>query len=322
MTLTADPHVAVEPGACLIVLVVRRWNQQLTPLLSQAETDTLGRQIAALSPAPQMPGTTPAVLGQLYYADQLCSSSLHTDFAQRARQFVTTNYATGNSLSRLHVARDAYPRCPKPWVPARDLTETPQAGGGYVRIVGLPCAQTGPSVARTQLMLPTAAYPVPCLALTATMSRIQKVVATQVLFFSLHRSTLALGVNDTRGYVCGIGDLAQDTLHAQRRTAPVRTTDVCYGTEGTREYLTLIIADTAAQHVLRTYRYHTSDFSGRSAEAKRLLPQLSFAWDADEYALLPTSYPVCCDAAGTLQAYEPALPPTQHPVSVHIENSH
>ena len=108
----------------------------------------------------------------------------------------------------------------------------------------------------------------------------------------------------------GVGDLAEATLHAQRRTAPVRATAVCYGTAGTLEYLTLTIADAATHHVLRTYRYHASDFPGRSAEAERFLQQLSFAWGAVEYALLPTLHPVRCDATGTLLAYEPpALPP-------------
>lgn len=325
MTPQVDPHVAVEPCACLIVLVVRRWDQQLTPLLSQAETDTLARQIAALSQAQlRVPGTTLAVLGQLYHAGQLCTSALLEDFAQHACRFVTTTYAMGNSLSVLPVARDAYPRCPAPWVPPRDLTEAPQARGGYVRMVGLPCALVGPSAARTRLVLPTPAHPVPCPAWTATMSRLLEVEATQVLFFSWQRpETLASWVNDTRGYVRGVGDLAEATLHAQRRTAPVRAMAVCDGTAGTLECLSLTIADAATHRVLWMYRYHASDFPGRSADADRFLQQLSFAWGAIEYVLLPTLHPVRINAAGTLLAYEPpALPASPYPTPVNIGNSH
>ena len=325
MTLTADHHVAVEPCACLIVLVVRRWDHPLTPLLSQAVTHAIAHQIVARSEAQcWVPGTTLAVLGQLYHANQLCTAPVLEDFAQHVRRCVTTTCAEDNSLLVLPVAGDAYPRLPVPWVLPRDLTEDSQARGGYARIVGLPCALVGPSAARAQHMLPTPAPPVPCPALTASMSRLLQVEATQVLFFSLQRlQTLASWVNDTRGYVRGVSDLAEAKRSAQQRTAPVRATAVCYGTAGTLEYLTLTLADAATHHVLRTYRYHASDFPGRSAEVDRFLQQLSFAWGAIEYALLPTLHPVRVDATGTLLAYElPALPPAPDLIPVNREKSH
>ena len=325
MTPEGDSSVAVEPWACLIVLVARRWAHPLTPLLSQAQTEILARHIAALSePQRQAPCTTLAVLGQLYHADQLCTSPVLADFAQHAYRCVTTTCATSNALSVLPVARDASPRFPAPWVLPRDPTEVPQARGGYVRILGLPCALVGPSVAWTQPLLPTPVHPVPCPALTACVSRLLEVEATQILFFSWQRpEMLASWVNNTRGYVRSVGDLAEATLHAQRRTAPVRATAVCYGTAGTLEYLTLTITDAATYHVLRTYRYHAHDFPGRSAEVDRFFQRLSFAWGAIEYVLLPTLHPVRCDATGTLLADEPpAVPPSLYPIPGNREHSH
>lgn len=162
-------------------MVVRHWDQPLTPCVSQVETQAVARQLAALTGASQpRPGTTLAVLGQLYHADQLSTAPVLEDFAQYARRSVTT-YTTDAALSVLPVSGAVYPRCLVPWPLSRDPTEVPQARGGYVRIVGLLCAVVGPSAVGISSVLPTPTPPVSCPAFTATMSRILRVDATQLL---------------------------------------------------------------------------------------------------------------------------------------------
>lgn len=315
--------MAVEPYACLIVVVVRHWDHFLTPRVTQARTQAVAHQIAAVTAAahPQ-PGTTLAVLGHLYHADQLCTAPVLEDFARYATQGVTTR-ATDSSLSVLPLAGAAYPQCPTPWRLSRDPTEVPQARGGYVRIVGLPCALVGPAAGMPGLLSPPLS-PVPCPGLTTTLSQLLNVEAAQLFFVSMQRrDTLASWVKDTRGSVRAATDHADATLAAHRRTAPVRATAVVYGTDGRLAYLTLTITDAVTRQVLRTYRYHADDFPGQSADADRFLQQLSFAWGAVDYELLPTVQPVRYDATGALVVYEP---PTVSPVRYTIprtrEHSH
>jgi hypothetical protein len=59
MRRTADPHGAVEPYACLLVLVVRHWDHVLTPRVSQAQTQVVAQQITACTATSHLrPGTT------------------------------------------------------------------------------------------------------------------------------------------------------------------------------------------------------------------------------------------------------------------------